>query len=213
MVRLGFLNNQNAPTPEAAQCLPSTSACDSQAIQSERKIFIFHDESIFNAYDDQKVQWGRSDMQTIRPKGKGSGIMVSDFVEENMGFLNFLDDSGKKNIARVLLEYGQNREGYWTSEKFLQQMDHAVTIAKSKYPGAQIIWIFDNSSCHNAYADNALIAAHMNANPGGKQHCLRDTVWQGRVQKMNTQDEIPKGLIQVLKERGRYGQKMKLEEI
>ena len=76
MVRLGFLNNQNAPTPEAAQaaqCLPSTSACDSQAIQSERKIFIFHDESIFNAYDDQKVQWGRSDMQTIRPKGKGSG--------------------------------------------------------------------------------------------------------------------------------------------
>ena len=89
MVRLGFLNNQNAPTPEAAQaaqCLPSTSACDSQAIQSERKIFIFHDESIFNAYDDQKVQWGRSDMQTIRPKGKGSGIMVSDFVEENMGF-------------------------------------------------------------------------------------------------------------------------------
>ena len=120
MVRLGFLNNQNAPTPEAAQCLPSTSACDSQAIQSERKVFIFHDESIFNTYDDQKVQWGRSDMQTIRPKGKGSGIMVSDFIEESMGFLNFSDDSGKKNIARVLLEYGGNREGYWTSEKFLQ---------------------------------------------------------------------------------------------
>ena len=130
-----------------------------------------------------------------------------------MGFLNFSDDSGKKNIARVLFEYGGNREGYWTSEKFLQQMDHAVTIAESKYPGAQLIWVFDNSSCHNAYADDALIAAHMNAKPGGKQHCIRDTVWQGRVQKMNTQDETPKRLIQVLKERESYRRKMKLEEM
>ena len=61
--------------------------------------------SIFNAYDDQKVQWGQSDMQTIRPKGNGSGIMVSDFVEESKGFLSLIDDSGKKKIARVLLEY------------------------------------------------------------------------------------------------------------
>ena len=63
MVSLGFLNNQNAPTPEAAQCLSSTSACDSQAIRSERKVFIFHDKSIFNAYDDQKFQWGRSEKE------------------------------------------------------------------------------------------------------------------------------------------------------
>jgi hypothetical protein len=48
--------------------------------------------------------------------------------------------------------------------------------------------------------DDALIAAHMDAKPGGRQHCLRDVIWQGRVQEMNTHDGTPKGLIQVLKE-------------
>ena len=48
--------------------------------------------------------------------------------------------------------------------------------------------------------DDALIAAHMDAKPGGRQHYLRDVIWQGRVQEMNTHDGTPKGLIQVLKE-------------
>ena len=53
----------------------------------------------------------------------------------------------------------------------------------------------------------------MNAKPGGKQHVLRDTVWEGRVQIMVIDSGVPKGLIQVSKERGRYRAKMKLEEM
>jgi hypothetical protein len=63
-------------------------------------------------------------ISVIRPKCKGSGIMLSDFIEETNGLLclsdedieraELVDGSGKK-YARKLLEYGANREGYWTS--------------------------------------------------------------------------------------------------
>ena len=88
-------------------------------------------------------------------------------------------------------------------DRFLQQMEHGVRIADVKYPrndGYRVMWLFDHSSCHNAYANNALNAAHMNAKPGGKQPCLRDTVWNGKVQRMVFNIGIPKGLIQVLKD-------------
>ena len=44
--------------------------------------------------------------------------------------------------------------------------DKVVKIANIKYPpedGFKVIWIFDNSKSHNAYSDDALIVAHMNA--------------------------------------------------
>ena len=44
----------------------------------------------------------------------------------------------------------------------------------------------------------------MNAKLGVKQHVLRDTVGEGRVQKIVTDSGVPTGLIQVLKERARY---------
>ena len=48
-----------------------------------KNIFIFHDESTFNANDDESLQWGRTESQVIRSKSRGSDIMVSDFITEN----------------------------------------------------------------------------------------------------------------------------------
>ena len=135
----------------------------------------------FNSNEDQSVQWGTHDMVTIKPKRKGSGIMVSDFITEE-GYLLLTEEvisawvkHGDKfwGEARELLEYG-----YWTSERFLKQMDEAVKIADIKYPrseGDRVNWLFDHSSCHNAYPEDALNATYMNAKPGGKQRCMRDT--------------------------------------
>ena len=64
----------------------------------------------------------------MRPKSKGAGIMVSDFIDEKNGILRLTQeeyDQAKQsnpNIwieARTYLEYGGNREGYWNSEKFM----------------------------------------------------------------------------------------------
>ncbi len=55
--------------------------------QREKNMFIFHDKSTFNANDDESLQWGSAESQVIRPKSRGSGIMVSDIVTEHDGYL------------------------------------------------------------------------------------------------------------------------------
>jgi len=44
------------------------------------KILVTHDESTFNANDGRHQMWIEGDKQPLRPKGKGKGIMVSDFL-------------------------------------------------------------------------------------------------------------------------------------
>ena len=59
----------------------------------------------------------------------------------------------------------------------------------------------DHSSCHRAFAEDALNAKVMNVKPGGAQPHMRDTVWAGKVQKI-FDDGTPKGMRKVLEERG-----------
>ena len=96
-------------------------------------------------------------------------------------------------------------------------LPNAVKIADTKYPkdkGYRVAWVFDdNSSCHNAYSEDALIAANMNAKPGGKQSHLRDTRWNGKPQRIVFNIGIAKGFIQVLTERGKYHKSMKLDDM
>lgn len=153
------------------------------------------------------------DPPIIQPKTKGSGIMVSDFIDQHNGYLKLTDaefaaarraDRHAVQSARVLLEYGVEREGYWTSEKFMANVKNAMKIAKFKYPAQlhTVCWVFDQSSCHRAFAEDALNAKRMNVHSGGAQPKMRDTVWAGKVQKMTLADGTPKGMKLVLKERG-----------
>lgn len=95
----------------------------------------------------------------------------------------------------------------------MEQIKWCTEITQCKYPGYKIIWIFDHSSCHGAYAEDALIASKMNAKPGGKQPAMRDTYWNGVVQRMVYNIGVPKRLIQLLKERNKYHPKMNLEDM
>ena len=68
--------------------------------------------------------------------------------------------------------------------------------------GWKRVWVFDHSSYHAAMAEDALDVNRMNVNPGGKQRKVRDGWWGGKPQSMNFAVGIPKGLKQVLQERG-----------
>jgi len=59
--------------------------------------------------------------------------------------------------ARAILHYGAASEGHWTSEKFLTQIQGAMAIAEFKYPkdSNTLVWLFDQSSCHCAYNNDA----------------------------------------------------------
>ena len=105
--------------------------------------------------------------------------------------------------SRQFLEYGEAKEGYWTSDEFMVQLREAVKIAEMKYPkeeGWRVVWIFDHSSCHAAMPEDALDAS--NINPGSKQQVMQDGWWNGKPQKMNYSLGVPKGMRVILQERG-----------
>ena len=168
--------------------------------------------------------WAEEGKVPIQPKSLGRGIMISDFVIEHDGLLSLSDSeleiARHDNITinqegRQILHYGAASEGYWTSEKFLAQVQSAIAIAEFKYPkdSNTLVWLFDQSSCHCAYNDDALNVKRMNVKPGGAQPKMRDTCWNGKTQKMVLPDGRPKGMKLVLEERGADTTKMKAADM
>ncbi|XP_062520189.1 uncharacterized protein LOC134195206 [Corticium candelabrum] len=187
-------------------------------------VTIFHDESSFQSNEDQRFVWSQPDQVAIKPKSRGSGRMVSDFIEEYSGYLRLSPEDFElakvacptiRQEAREIIEYGENRDGYWTHDKFIGQVKQAAMIAEFKYPKDMytILWIFDQSSNHKAKAKDALIASRMNVGPGGAQPKMRDTLYNGRLQKLVDDAGEPKGLRQVLVERGVDVQNLKREDM
>ncbi len=61
--------------------------------------------------------------------------------------------------ARSCHEYGEARDGYWTSDTFMKQVQDATLIAEVKYAcdkGYRLVWVFEHSGCQTAYADNVI---------------------------------------------------------
>ena len=224
MTECGFLRPDNAPTEEAAKALPADVPHMSK--EGEKHIVWFHDESAYNTTEDTSILWGEKGKLPIKPKGRGSSIVVSEFIEEKDGYLALSDEQYKYEVANgdehvdksacAILEIGEQREGYWNNDRFMEQMEKAVKIAEVKYPSSQgyhHIWCLDHSCGHTAFADDALNANKMSKGPGGKQPKMRDTVWNGQPQTLTLPDGRPKGAALVLQERGYDTTRMKLEEM
>jgi len=120
--------------------------------------------------------------------------MISDFIEEYHGYLHLSQELERAKLlepdfpqqARELFEYGAARDGYWTGEKFMDQIERAYKIAHFKYTPAMhaVVWLFDQSSCHRAFPPDALNVNNMNVKSGGKQSVMHDTIWAGQKQSM-----------------------------
>lgn len=135
-------------------------------------VFITHDESHFNANDAKLFVWSNEDIKPIRPKGRGKGIMVSDFLTPG-GRLSCEWENGRKEFASMLIETGSGKE-WWTNEMMMKQLRKAVEIFKRQFPGCTGLWLFDNSANHGAYSEDALVASRVQMNPGGKQSRMHD---------------------------------------
>ena len=220
--KLKELKETHLPPPPCSDERAATPPPDAE--MRKKLVLIYHDESIFNTNEGQVWMWAGEDAPIIQPKTKGSGIMVSDFVDVHSGFLQLSDtehdlakttDPDFPKTARVLLEYGADKEGYWTSEKFMVNIEVAARIAEFKYPSDKhtIVWLFDQSSCYRTFAEDALNAKVMNVRPGGVQPRMHDTLWAGKVQRMVYDDGTPKGMKQVLEERGINTARMVAEDM
>lgn len=186
-------------------------------------IFITHDESIFSANDGRRQAWISENGAFLRPKGKGKGIMVSDFLlpwsrlnllSLSKGLQDELVASGIALEAVEYFEYGQE-EGHWDGKKLLDQVKkRAIPIAEALYPGYEFVFFFDNATSHSVYADDALIVKGMNKGDGGGQHLLRNG-WYHNGSVIVVQEmfftkadpstgiiaRVPKGIQRVLEER------------
>ena len=142
---------------------------------------ITHDESIFSANDGRHYAWASENGTFLRPKGKGKGIMVSDFLLP-WSRLNLLSlskprqeefvNSGVPLEAAVYFEYGKE-DGCWDGKLLLRQaIERALPIAEALYPGYNLLFLFDNATSHSTYADDALRASEMNKRDGGQQPFL-----------------------------------------
>lgn len=132
--------------------------------------------------------------------------MVSDFIDEVDGYLKCGNEE-----ARLYLEH--QSEGYFTNDLFVDQVCKAMNIFERKYPGVIGLFIFDNAPSHCKKPDNCLNPEKMNISNGGKQPFMRDTEWNGEVQKMTLENGAQKGMRTVLEERGVNTAKMKANEM
>src|ERR1700761_932457 len=122
--------------------------------------------------------------------------------------------------ARRIIYPGKSADPYWDAEQLIKQVQEgAIPIFEELFPNCTGVFIFDQSSAHNAFAKDALNVRNMNVRPGGKQSIMHDTIiphdnpnpkLRGKVQSMvfpsnhPTHANQPKGIAEVLCERGLY---------
>lgn len=184
-------------------------------------ITITHDECTFSVNDGVSRAWLPANGSFLRPKGKGQGIVVCEFLR-SFSRLNLLalpenarvrhQEAGVPLEAVKTIEYGKSHDGYWNGWKLLQQIvEKALPIAEALYPGYAFLFHSDNATSHALFADNALKVSAMNKGRGGKQAWPRDGYYTDakglrQTQKMSTVNSsgapIQKGIQGVLEDRG-----------
>ena len=174
-------------------------------------VLVVHDECTVYAYEDETHSWtevGKG--HQLKNKAKGPTINLSFFLSEAIGLLKCTDaqyvsykranpdsdmpqDSGVKmksgaahSTAKTGIQVlGLDHNGWWTAQHVLAQCKNAVRVFEVTHPGKIGLFLFDNSTGHNAFSEDALIAHHMGYRPGGKQPHLRPGTWEGKTQHMD----------------------------
>lgn len=126
-------------------------------------VFVTHDESTFYANDGKREFWLKEEENYIRKKGQGSSIMVSEFQCPCHGTMRY---GGK--TSREFFKAGGDREGWWTYKHMVKQLKDVIDLFEILHPGCVAVFLFDNSSNHSAFADDALVASRM---------ALKDRIW------------------------------------
>jgi hypothetical protein len=73
-----------------------------------RRHLVTHDESTFDANDSKSYSWMKAGTEWLKPKSKGKGIMVSEFLCAAQGRLHYVDEQ-EKVYATEIIKYGSGR--------------------------------------------------------------------------------------------------------
>lgn len=120
---------------------------------------------------------------SLRKKGNGRSIMVSEFLLEECNQLKLNAQQHQENPfipkeVRIYLQPSKDQERYWTSEHLIDQVKiRAIPIFETLFPNCIRLFAFDNSSNYAAFKSNALVTSKMNLKPSGKQPKMRNIVF------------------------------------
>lgn len=130
---------------------------DNVTQQQERPVVVFyHDESACHSNDRfPKSVWVE----------KGSDLC--GFVQKNAGVLLMVSAWFSHAGVEMYEKWVPRDDGYWNSTAMHSHTIKFMDYVTDKYPRCDLVFVLDNSSNHLAYADDALVAAKMNANEGG----------------------------------------------
>ncbi|KAI8327525.1 hypothetical protein BC941DRAFT_364787 [Chlamydoabsidia padenii] len=142
------------------------------ASQEKKLVMVTHDESTFYANDGKQSIWVKDGESIIRNKSPGLSIMVSEF---QYACHDTMRHNGK--TSRTFFYAGVNRPGYWTHVEFSEQLGEVIRIFEALHPDCQALFLFDQSSNHNAYAKDALVVSRMKKN---ESRCLSNEQFEFR---------------------------------
>ena len=191
--------------------------CERHDLENQEIVWVCHDESCYWANDDGGKGWSSEEYRDLHKKGRGKALMVSDFICPCHGRLYHLDEHGEKVYSMELLRVGKNDEGYWTAEHVKKQIEEkAIQDFEFLHPNCVGLFCFDNSTNHGAMAPDGLVANRMNLKSGGKQPIMHGT-WYSNADGVRTEQSLvsedgkPKGIRNILNERGLWIKGLKLD--
>ena len=129
--------------------------------------------------------------------------------------IQFRESSPSEREARLVFKAGKNRDGYFTAQDLINQVDKAIDIFEGRTKGFVTgLFMFDNAPSHQKRSDNALSARKMPKNPskgwthrkGGAD--MRNGSFNGENQSFYYPEDHPtmptwfKGMENIIKERG-----------
>jgi len=186
-------------------------------------ILVTHDESTLNSNEARSRVWIAHESTYLRPKGRGRGIMISDFLlpcgrltAESLTIEQHQSLKLPLHASKTFEFGSQNHAGYWSTDDIISYtLDTAVKMFKAVFPGYKALFLFDNASSHSSFAEDALRVQNMNLSGGGDQPAMRNRFFLKDeiciVQEMVAENGLHKGIEAVLHEQGLCTMGLRLE--
>jgi hypothetical protein len=187
-------------------------------------VWVVQDECVFASNDARKCVWMEDGKPPIRPKGDGKVIMVSEFLCPCHGRMKW---EGKETTE--IITPGANNDGYWDNKDVVKQLtEKVIPIFNKLHPNKMALFAFDNSTNHQAKAEDALIINRLKLSDGfpsrklkgedkTRTQILRDGWYYNEagermIQVMVNEQGVQKGIKKILEERGLWLDSMTLQE-
>ncbi len=151
-------------------------------------VLVVQDETVFHTNKYCQRVWLVQDQQPIRKKGSGHMIHVSDFISEMISQIKLSEEQINEQLnlpdglclttfeAQKITYLRKGFDSWWDLSQLVKQVKDTLAIFEYTYPNTTAVFVFDRSSAHGSYAEDALNINSMNIKPGEKQKKLHDTI-------------------------------------